>query len=57
MVSGQQHGLVVLDEHLQVIRPAKLWNDREPATQKRGIDRPLRRPASLLRDLVCSAAF
>lgn len=26
-VSGQQHGLVVLDERDQVIRPAKLWND------------------------------
>jgi len=26
-VSGQQHGLVVLDEQDQVIRAAKLWND------------------------------
>ncbi len=26
-VSGQQHGLVVLDEKDQVIRPAKLWCD------------------------------
>jgi xylulokinase len=32
-VSGQQHGLVVLDEHKQVIRPAKLWNDTETAPQ------------------------
>ena len=32
-VSGQQHGLVVLDENLQVIRPAKLWNDTETAPQ------------------------
>jgi len=32
-VSGQQHGLVVLDEALQVIRPAKLWNDTETALQ------------------------
>jgi xylulokinase len=32
-VSGQQHGLVVLDEHFQVIRPAKLWNDTETAPQ------------------------
>jgi xylulokinase len=31
-VSGQQHGLVVLDEGLQVIRPAKLWNDTETAS-------------------------
>ena len=32
-VSGQQHGLVVLDEDLHVIRPAKLWNDTETAPQ------------------------
>jgi xylulokinase len=32
-VSGQQHGLVILDEHKQVIRPAKLWNDTETAPQ------------------------
>ncbi len=34
-VSGQQHGLVVLDEELKVIRPAKLWNDTETAPQNR----------------------
>lgn len=32
-VSGQQHGLVVLDENNKVIRPAKLWNDTETAPQ------------------------
>lgn len=32
-VSGQQHGLVVLDESLEVIRPAKLWNDTATARQ------------------------
>jgi xylulokinase len=32
-VSGQQHGLVVLDEDEQPIRPAKLWNDTESAPQ------------------------
>ncbi|SEB47125.1 xylulokinase [Terriglobus roseus] len=32
-VSGQQHGLVVLDENKQVIRAAKLWNDTETAPQ------------------------
>lgn len=32
-VSGQQHGLVVLDENKAVIRPAKLWNDTETAPQ------------------------
>ncbi|MDH3293227.1 MAG: xylulokinase [Acidimicrobiia bacterium] len=32
-VAGQQHGLVLIDEHDQVIRPAKLWNDTESAPQ------------------------
>ncbi|EXJ12978.1 xylulokinase [Nitrincola nitratireducens] len=32
-VSGQQHGLVVLDAQGQVIRPAKLWCDTETAPQ------------------------
>ena len=32
-VSGQQHGLVVLDADRHVIRPAKLWNDTETAPQ------------------------
>jgi len=30
-VAGQQHGLVVLDEEANVLRPAKLWNDTESA--------------------------
>jgi xylulokinase len=30
-VAGQQHGMVVLDAHDAVIRPAKLWNDTESA--------------------------
>lgn len=29
-VSGQQHGLVILDQNDRVIRPAKLWCDTEP---------------------------
>lgn len=32
-VSGQQHGLVVLDEADRVIRPAKLWCDTSTASQ------------------------
>ncbi len=32
-VSGQQHGLVVLDEKDQVIRPAKLWCDTSTTAQ------------------------
>jgi xylulokinase len=34
-VAGQQHGLVVLDAHDQVVRPAKLWNDTESAPDAR----------------------
>ncbi|WP_028116756.1 xylulokinase [Ferrimonas senticii] len=32
-ISGQQHGLVVLDSNGEVIRPAKLWCDTETAPQ------------------------
>lgn len=32
-VSGQQHGLVVLDASKQVLRPAKLWNDTQTAPE------------------------
>ena len=30
-VAGQQHGMVALDAHGAVLRPAKLWNDTESA--------------------------
>jgi xylulokinase len=40
-VSGQQHGLVILDEAMQVIRPAKLWNDTETAPQNEELIRRL----------------
>jgi len=36
-VSGQQHGLVVLDAKDRVIRPAKLWNDTSTESQCRRI--------------------
>ncbi len=32
-VSGQQHGLVVLDESDEVVRPAKLWCDTSTSSQ------------------------
>jgi len=32
-VAGQQHGLVLLDEHDRPLRPAKLWNDTTSAPQ------------------------
>lgn len=34
-VSGQQHGLVVLDEQDDVVRPAKLWCDTETVEEAR----------------------
>src|SRR5437867_2408646 len=34
-VSGQQHGLVVLDAHDRVVRPAKLWCDTTTAAEAR----------------------
>jgi len=30
-VAGQQHGMVTLDEHREVVRPALLWNDTRSA--------------------------
>ena len=32
-VSGQQHGMVALDENLQIVRSAKLWCDVEASSQ------------------------
>ena len=32
-LTGQMHGLVLLDEHGQVLRPAILWNDQRTASQ------------------------
>lgn len=45
-VSGQQHGLVVLDEHDEVIRPAKLWCDTTTERERGGgaLFRASRRP-------------
>ena len=34
-VAGQQHGLVIVDDRAEVIRPAKLWNDTTSAPQAR----------------------
>lgn len=34
-VSGQQHGMVCLDAHGKVLRPAKLWCDTESAAEAR----------------------
>jgi xylulokinase len=42
-VSGQQHGLVVLDEARRVVRPAKLWCDTSTATEAGELTRTLGR--------------
>jgi xylulokinase len=34
-VAGQQHGLVLIDDHGAPVRPAKLWNDTTSAPQAR----------------------
>ena len=45
-VSGQQHGLVVLDATGKSIRPAKLWNDTETAPQNAELVQRLGGPAA-----------
>jgi xylulokinase len=37
-LSGQMHGLVALDEHERVLRPAILWNDQRTAAECREIE-------------------
>ena len=43
-VSGQQHGLVVLDKAGRVVRPAKLWCDTTTATEAAELSSALGRP-------------
>ncbi|HMF53623.1 MAG TPA: FGGY family carbohydrate kinase, partial [Edaphobacter sp.] len=50
-ISGQQHGLVVLDEDKQVIRPAKLWNDTETSPQNDALVASMGGPASCLEEI------
>lgn len=45
-VSGQQHGCVVLDEHDEVIRPAKLWCDTATAEEARELGERIGRPVA-----------
>ncbi len=47
-VSGQQHGLVVLDKEDQVVRPAKLWNDTSTGAQCDQITNHFGGPASVV---------
>ena len=40
-VAGQQHGMVVLDDARQVVRPALLWNDLRSAPAARALNEEL----------------
>lgn len=40
-IAGQQHGLVVLDERGEPLRPAILWNDTRPAADARRLTEAL----------------
>ena len=46
-VSGQMHGLVILDRHHQVIRPALIWCDQRSQPQVDGVNQHLG-PAKML---------
>ncbi len=50
-VSGQQHGLAVLDKAGAVIRPAKLWNDTETAPDNERVVAALGGPATWFQKL------
>jgi xylulokinase len=43
-LSGQMHGLVPLDAHGEVLRPALLWNDQRTGRQVEDIERRIPRP-------------
>jgi xylulokinase len=43
-VAGQQHGMVCLDEHGSVVRPALLWNDTRSAAAAADLTRELGGP-------------
>lgn len=43
-VAGQQHGMVLLDEHGDVVRPALLWNDNRSAPQAKDLTAELGGP-------------
>ena len=45
-VAGQQHGMVLLDENRQVVRPALLWNDVRSGGAARDLIRELGGPAA-----------
>ena len=54
-LSGQMHGLVMLDQAHRVIRPAILWNDQRTAAECRQMTDAVGRQRLL--DLVCNPAL
>ncbi len=54
-LTGQMHGLVMLDENHEVIRPAILWNDQRTAAECRQITETLGRERLI--ELVCNPAL
>ena len=46
-VAGQQHGMVVVDDDGQVVRPALLWNDTRSAARRGRPGRRARRSAAV----------
>lgn len=47
-LSGQMHGMVALDDRMQVVRPAILWNDQRTERQCRELTELAGGPAALL---------
>ena len=48
-LSGQMHGMVALDRHMHILRPAILWNDQRTARQCEEITKAAGGPGGLLR--------
>ena len=54
-LSGQMHGLVMLDEKLEIIRPAILWNDQRSVAECDQIEKHFGRQRLL--DVACNPAL
>ena len=54
-LSGQMHGLVMLDERYEIIRPAILWNDQRSVAECGDIERHFGRQKLL--DVACNPAL
>jgi xylulokinase len=54
-LTGQMHGSVFLDSHLEVVRPAILWNDQRTVTECEEIERTIGRVR--LMEITCNPAM